>query len=46
MLLRISAEVAEKNIYSGQRSLNRTLLLAFEDAGIPNPVVEVKLTRE
>ena len=46
VLLRISAEVAEKNIYSGQRALNRTLLLAFEDAGIPNPVAEVKLTRE
>jgi len=46
VILRISAEVAEKNIYAGQRALNRALLLAFEDAGIPNPVAEVKLARE
>lgn len=46
IILRISAEVAEKNIYSGQRALNRTLLLAFEDAGISNPVAEVKLAQE
>lgn len=46
VILRISAEVAEKNIYSAQRALNRSLLLAFEDAGITNPVAEVKVVRE
>jgi len=46
VILRISAEVTEKNIYSAQRALNRTLLLAFEDAGIPNPVAELKMVKE
>lgn len=46
VILRISAEVAEQNIYSGQRALNRALLLAFENADIPNPVAEVKLAQE
>jgi small conductance mechanosensitive channel len=46
IILRISAHVAEKNIYSGQRVLNRTLLLAFEEAGIPNPVAELKMVKE
>ena len=46
VILRVSAEVTEKNIYSAQRALNRTLLLAFEDAGIPNPVTELKMVKE
>lgn len=46
VFLRISAEVAEKNIYSAQRTLNRALLLAFEEAGIPNPASLVSLSRE
>ena len=46
VILRISAEVAEKNIYAAQRVLNRALLLAFEEAGITNPVAELKLVQE
>lgn len=46
VILRISAKVAEQNIYSAQRVLNRTLLLAFEEAGIPNPVAELKVVEE
>lgn len=46
VILRISGKVLEQNIYSSQRALNRALLLAFEDAGIPNPVAELKLARE
>lgn len=46
VILRISAEVAEKNIYSAQRKLNRELLLAFEDAGIPRPVAQVHVSGE
>lgn len=46
IVLRISAEVPERSIYSGQRLLNRALLLAFEDAGIPIPVPELKVDRE
>ena len=46
IVLRVVAEVPEKNIYSGQRLLNRALLLAFEDAGIPVPVPQVDIGRE
>lgn len=46
VLLRITAKVAEQDIYTGQRTLNRCLLLAFEDAGIPNPVAELRLAKE
>lgn len=46
VILRISAKVAEQNIYSAQRVLNRTLLLAFEEADIPNPVAELKVVEE
>lgn len=46
VILRISAKVAERDIYSAQRMLNRTLLLAFEEAGIPNPVAELKVVEE
>ena len=46
VILRVSAEVAERNIFAAQRALNRALLLAFEDAGIPNPVAELKMVRE
>ncbi len=46
VILRISAKVAEQNIYSAQRVLNRTLLLAFEEVGIPNPVAELKVVEE
>jgi len=46
VILRVSAEVAEKNIFSAQRKLNRALLLAFEDAGISNPVAELKVVKE
>lgn len=46
VILRISAEVNETDIYNGQRVLNRALLLAFEDANIPNPVAEIRLARE
>lgn len=42
VLLRVSAKVAEKDIYAAQRVLNRELLLAFEDAGIPSPAVALK----
>lgn len=46
VILRISAKVVEQNIFSAQRVLNRTLLLAFEEAGIPNPVAELKVVEE
>lgn len=46
VILRISAKVAERDIYSAQRVLNRTLLLAFEEADIPNPVSELKVCGE
>lgn len=46
VILRISAKVAERDIYSAQRLLNRTLLLAFEEASIPNPVAELKVHEE
>jgi len=46
VILRVSAEVAEKNIFKCQRILNRTLLLAFEEAGINNPVAELKICQE
>lgn len=46
VILRISAKVAERDIYSAQRMLNRTLLLAFEEVGIPNPVAELKVVEE
>ncbi len=44
--LRISAEVSEKDIYIGQRLLNRSLLLEFEAADIPNPVSALKIVKE
>lgn len=46
VILRISAKVVERDIYAAQRVLNRTLLLAFEEAGIPNPVAELKVVEE
>lgn len=46
VLLRVAADVREGDIYRAQRTLNRDLLLAFEDAGIPNPVNELKVVRE
>ncbi len=42
VLLRVVASVAEKDIYTAQRVLNRELLLAFEDAGIPSPAAALK----
>lgn len=45
VLLRVSAQVEERNIYQAQRALNRSLLLAFEEAGIPSPVAEMKISR-
>ena len=46
IVLRVSAEVPEKGIYSGQRVLNRALLLAFEEAGIPAPTMQMEISKE
>lgn len=45
VVLRVSAQVAEQDIYTAQRTLNRALLLAFEDAGIPSPAALLSLAR-
>ena len=45
-ILRIAAVTQEENLYKAQRLLNRTLLLAFEDAGLAVPVGELKVYQE
>ena len=46
IVLKVVAEVPEKGIYSGQRTLNRALLLAFEEAGIPAPTMQMEISKE
>lgn len=43
VFLRVAAEVSEQNIYAARRALNRTLLMALEEAGIPKPVAQLDL---
>ena len=46
IVLRIAVEVEEQDIFKAQRKLNREMLLTFEKAGIPNPMVGVKVAKD
>ena len=40
-VLRVVADVSEANIFAAQRVMNRSLMMALEDAGVGNPPAEI-----